>query len=163
MVSAIPSVDFYRPICSLDIRSSWTDTGDKLAILWFYSTDVSQGTFSDFWKAEFDANIPYTEGPFLLKEVWQEDLPQSGYSGLDLCLDVFADQPSGSVLISTAVPYVNLNDSVPNVNSEKVILVSSRLVHFKPQSSSTNKLKSIKIYRGVPSRFVQDRLAFYRA
>ncbi|KAI4217905.1 MAG: hypothetical protein L6R36_009220 [Xanthoria steineri] len=86
------------------------------------SRELPDGTFSDFWKAEFDANIPYTEGPFLLKEVWQEDLPQSGYSGLDLCLDVFADQPSGSVLISTAVPYVNLNDSVPNVNSEKVIL-----------------------------------------
>lgn len=65
--------------------------------------------------------------------MWQDVLPQSGYSGLDLCLDDFADQPSSSVLVSTAVPYVNLPKSVPDVTSEKVTLVSSRLLHFQPQ------------------------------
>ncbi|KAL9018352.1 MAG: hypothetical protein Q9185_004321 [Variospora sp. 1 TL-2023] len=62
------------------------------------------------------------QGPFLSKRLWQEVLPQSGYSGLDLCLDDFFDQPSSSVLVSTAVPHVDPSTSDPDVVSESLVL-----------------------------------------
>ncbi|KAL8941736.1 MAG: hypothetical protein Q9216_002064 [Gyalolechia sp. 2 TL-2023] len=66
------------------------------------STGLILGTFSDFWKGQSDPCFPRTEGPFLSKQMWREALPQSGFSGLDFCLDDFSDQPFSSVLVSTA-------------------------------------------------------------
>ncbi|KAL8790242.1 MAG: hypothetical protein Q9195_006465 [Heterodermia aff. obscurata] len=93
--------------------------GGKLILLEITQSSLSAGlilgTFSDFWKAGSDPSFPRYEGPFLSKDMWREILPQAGFSGLDLFLDDFVDQPSSSVLVATAAapPSISLSLSAP--------------------------------------------------
>ena len=61
------------------------------------------GTFSDFWNGNLDTRVPRNDGPFMSKSEWNSVLSQSGLSGLDVYLDDYADQPSSSVIVGTAI------------------------------------------------------------
>ena len=66
-------------------------------------TDLLQGTFSDFWEGRNDPNFPRQDGPFMSVLTWNTILLQSGFSGIDFSLDDYLDQPSSTLLISTAI------------------------------------------------------------
>ncbi|KAI0508959.1 hypothetical protein F5B22DRAFT_658737 [Xylaria bambusicola] len=82
--------------------------GGKLILLELTQSQLSAGlvlgTFSDFWKADYDPNFPRHDGPFLSKSLWQRVLPASGFSGLDFYLDDYAGaNVSATVICATAV------------------------------------------------------------
>lgn len=62
-----------------------------------------KGTFSDFWKGDLDEDFPRHNGPFLTKSMWKAAFSQAGFSGLDFHLDDYAEHPSATVLVATAI------------------------------------------------------------
>ena len=81
------------------------------------------GTFSDFWNGSSDAHVPRPDGPFMSKSEWHSVLSQSGFSGLDIDLDDYAEQPSSSVLVGTAVDLTvpSIPPSLPQIEGVTVV------------------------------------------
>lgn len=61
------------------------------------------GTFSDFWNGDHDARFRRTEGPFLTHQMWKDVLPQSGFRGVDIKLDSFAEYKEAAVIFARTV------------------------------------------------------------
>ncbi|KAK3945065.1 hypothetical protein QBC46DRAFT_455714 [Diplogelasinospora grovesii] len=59
-----------------------------------------KGTFSDFWNGDHDAKFRRTEGPFLTHAMWNDVLPQSGFRGVDIMLDSFAEYKEAAVIFA---------------------------------------------------------------
>ena len=81
------------------------------------------GTFSDFWNGSSDTHVPRHDGPFMSKSNWNSVLSHSGFSGLDVDLDDYAEQPSSSVLVGTAVDLNVLSVPLPLPQIEGVTMV----------------------------------------
>ncbi|KAK8024490.1 KR domain-containing protein [Apiospora rasikravindrae] len=63
------------------------------------------GTFSDFWNGDQDGNFRRTEGPFLTHAMWNSVLPQSGFRGVDIKLDSFAEYKEAAVIFARTIEY----------------------------------------------------------
>ncbi|RMZ82570.1 hypothetical protein DV738_g1477, partial [Chaetothyriales sp. CBS 135597] len=111
--------------------------GGKLVLFEFIQPRLSWnmilGTFSDFWNGDADPKYPRTEGPFLTQSIWEDVLPKSGFSGVDLMLDHFAQEGEAAAVIMTTA-----------VGGDK-----------EPPSPPLSKPISV-VYRGEPSSFVRD-------
>ena len=80
------------------------------------------GTFSDFWNGDHDAKFPRTEGPFLTHDMWNEVLPKSGFSGVDIMVDSFAEYKEAAIIFARATEE---GEGIPRgVVQEEVMLVN---------------------------------------
>ncbi|KAK8112196.1 uncharacterized protein PG998_008653 [Apiospora kogelbergensis] len=61
------------------------------------------GTFSDFWNGDQDTNFRRTEGPFLTHAMWNAVLPQSGFRGVDIKLDSFAEYKEAAIIVARTI------------------------------------------------------------
>ncbi|KAM7205885.1 hypothetical protein V8F33_000715 [Rhypophila sp. PSN 637] len=97
------------------------------------------GTFSDFWNGDHDVNFRRTEGPFLTHSMWKEVLPKSGFRGVDIKLDSFAEYKEAAVIFARTA------EEPHDVGV--------------PRSLNTSNQFSV-IYRDRPSLFVNEFAQF---
>lgn len=93
-----------------------------------YSKLISfKGTFSDFWNGDQDTNFRRTEGPFLTQAMWNNVLPQSGFRGVDIKLDSFAEYKEAAILVARTIEEP-IPHALPSAKDITLVRISPAIV-----------------------------------
>ena len=125
--------------------------GGKMILLELTQPQLSAGlvlgTFSDFWKAEYDPSYPRYDGPFLTKPLWKTVLPASGFQGLDFYLDDYlGDNVSTTVICATTI---GVEPRIPKAIKEPLHEGTTIIYRHAPSPFIEALASHIKITQGI--------------